>query len=413
MDLKTSETVQSLQALQQMGLACPWEFEGRSGFRLTPTKASQVAKLLQWAQSQNKPVAMTPADATLLPESLWLDCAALNQVRQHSVADFIIQVECGMTYRELLATVAPHRQTLPLSYPPSLTLGQILAEERPALQTGLRGYPRDYVLKAELATPDGQVTISGADVVKNVTGYDLAKLHIGGYHQFGVLTSVTLKLAALPETRQQWCLSPDSLNSAFTLVEQVLSSSLALSVCELFQEQDQGQWRLLIELAGDEAIVKAQASSLSGQFVGSPTVLDTRSGEALLFDLQQFPTQQTILEAAFPLSQWQGFVSQVSKQPSLGAMRIQVRPPAGLVYLFADQLPFAALRYLKEQAEAHQGFLQIRQIAPGDVTNASEAMRLYADANLPQDDAVRDLLRRLKNSYDPSNILFAPQLPLT
>lgn len=411
MDLKTSETFQSLQALQQMGLACPWEFEGRSGFRLTPTKASQVAKLLQWAQSQNKPVAMNPADATLLPESLWLDCAALNQVRQHSVADFIIQVECGMTYRELLATVAPHRQIWPLSYPPSLTIGQILAEERPALQTGLRGYPRDYVLKAEVATPDGQVTISGADVVKNVTGYDLAKLHIGGYHQFGVLTSVTLKLAALPETRQQWRFSPGSLNSAFPLVEQVLSSGLALSVCELFQ--DQGQWRLLLELTGDEAIVKAQAADLSGQFTGTPTVLDTRSGEALLFDLQTAPTQQTILEAAFPLSQWQGFVAQVSKQPSLGTLRMQVRPAAGLVYLFADRLPSAALRYIQEQTEAHQGFLQIRQIASEDVANALEATRLYADANLPQNAAVRDLLRRLKNSYDPGNILFAPQLPLT
>lgn len=410
MDLGTP-TAQSLQALQQQGLALPWEFEGSSGYRLTPNKAAQVAKLLQWAQSQNKLIALNPADAASLPEALWLDLSNLNRIRQHSVADFIIQVECGMTYRELLATVAPHRQIWPLSYPPGLTIGQILAEERPALQTGLRGYPRDYVLKAEVATPDGQVTISGADVVKNVTGYDLAKLHIGGYHQFGVLTSVTLKLAALPEARQQWRLSPDSLHQAFPLVEQVLSSGLALSVCELFQ--DQGQWRLLLELAGDEAVMKTQAALLSGQFAGSPTVLDTRSGEALLFDLQQFSTQQTILEAVFPLSQWQGFVSQVSKQTSLGALRMQVRPAAGLVYLFAEQLPSAALRYIQEQTEAHQGFLQIKQIAPSDVANALEAHKLYANYNVPQNPIVRDLLRRLKNSYDPGNILFAPQLPLT
>jgi FAD/FMN-containing dehydrogenase len=411
MDIATSSTSPGLSELQHKGLACTWEFEARSGYKLSPQTPSQVAKLLQWAQSQNQPVALCPADAALLPVPVWLDLSTLNRVRQHSVADFIIQVECGMTYRELLATVAPHRQTWPLSYPPALTIGQILAEERPALQTGLRGYPRDYVLKAEVATPDGQVTISGADVVKNVTGYDLAKLHIGGYHQFGVLTSVTLKLAALPETRQQWCVSPDSLNHAFPLVEQVLASGLTLSVCELFQEQ--GQWRLLLELAGDEAIVKAQAAILSGQLPGSPTVLDTRSGEAFLFELQQFPAQQTILEAAFPLSQWQGFVGQVSKQSSLGSIRMQVRPAAGLVSLFADQLPSAALRYIKDQAEAHQGFLQIKQIAPGDAANALEASKLYAAFNLPQNPAVRDLLRRLKNSYDPGNILFAPQLPLT
>jgi FAD/FMN-containing dehydrogenase len=393
-------------------LTLPWDFEGKVGYKLTPQTAPQVAELLQWCcDTQEKAVAFSETEAALLPEPLWLDLSALNQVRQYPVADFIIQVECGMTYRELLAVLAPHQQTWPLSYPPKLTLGQILAEERPSLETGLRGYPRDYVLKTELATPNGQITLSGADVVKNVTGYDLAKLHIGGHHAFGVLTSVTLKLTALPQTRRQWLYELESLNTAYTFLTRLINSKLPLNKCELFQQG--GQWRLLIEMAGDDPIM-AQAEDVLAQ-LGSPkpSILDTRSGQALIFELQNQSEAQTLIEVSFPLNQWQGFVTQISKQTSLGEIRLQVRPAAGLVYIHATRLPFAALRYLKEQAQPFEGVLQIMRIAKSDVTATLEATAIFTEFNLPPEPVLRHLLRDLKKSYDPKGILFTPRLPLT
>jgi FAD/FMN-containing dehydrogenase len=316
-----------------------------------------------------------------------------------------------MTYRELLAVLAPHQQTWPLSYPPNMTLGQILAEERPALETGLRGYPRDYVLKTELATPDGQITLSGADVVKNVTGYDLAKLHIGGHHAFGVLTSVTLKLTALPQTRRQWLYELESLNTAYTFLTRLINSKLPLNMCELFQQG--GQWRLLIEMAGDDPII-AQAEDILVQLGGpKPSIMDTRSGQSLIFELQNQSEAQTLIEVSFPLNQWQGFVTQISKQASLGEIRLQVRPAAGLVYIHATRLPFAALRYLKEQAQPFEGVLQIMRIAKSDVTAMLEATAIFTEFNLPPEPVLRHLLRDLKKSYDPKGILFTPRLPLT
>ncbi|WP_373533110.1 FAD-binding oxidoreductase [Vampirovibrio sp.] len=404
MDLKLSTAPQAPQ------LALPWDFAGKNGHKLTPQTAPQVAQWLQWCEAQDKPVAFSETEAALLPEPLWLDLSALNQVRQHPVADFIIQVECGMTYRELLAVVAPHQQTWPLSYPPNMSIGQILAEERPALETGLRGYPRDYVLKTELATPNGQITVSGADVVKNVTGYDLAKLHIGGHHAFGVLTSVTLKLTALPQARRQWLYELESLNSAYSFLTRLMDSKLPLNVCELFQQK--WQWFLLIEVTGDDLII-AQYEEVLAQLGGpKPSVLDTRSGQALIFELQNQLEAQTLIEVSFPLNQWQGFVTQISKQSSLGELRLQVRPAAGLVYIHATRLPFAALRYLKEQAQPFEGVLQILRIAKSDVTATSEATAIFAEFNIPPQPVLRHLLRDLKKSYDPKGILFTPRLPL-
>ena len=84
-----------------------------------------------------------------------------------------------------------------------------------------------------------------------------------------------------------------------------------------------------------------------------------------------------------------------------------------MVYIHASRLPFAALRYLKEQAQTHEGVLQIVRIAKNDVTNASEAYAIFAEFNLPDEPVLRHLLRDLKKSYDPKGVLFTPRLPLT
>src|SRR5262249_28775095 len=147
-----------------------------------------------------------------------------NRIRQHPAADFVIEVETGLTVGQLDALLVASQQFWPLSYPTDTRLIDILAEDRPALETGLRGHPRDYVLKTEIATPDGQLTVSGADVVKNVTGYDLAKLYVGGRNAFGVLTSITLKLLSRPAARQAWQLSFEASNRAFATAQAALAA---------------------------------------------------------------------------------------------------------------------------------------------------------------------------------------------
>jgi FAD/FMN-containing dehydrogenase len=54
------------------------------------------------------------------------------------------------------------------------------------------------VLGATFVTGDGRVVQAGGRVVKNVAGYDLTKLHIGGFGGFGILTELHLRLRAFP-----------------------------------------------------------------------------------------------------------------------------------------------------------------------------------------------------------------------
>jgi FAD/FMN-containing dehydrogenase len=418
--------LEAIAQLQASDLARPWEFQGESGHKLTPQSAPQVAHVLRWAQSNHSHVAVDYLDACRMPHPLWLDLSALRQIRQYPTEDFIIEVETGMTFGELEKVLAQHWQTFPLSYPAETTIAEVLSEDRPALETGLRGAFRDYVLKTELATPDGNLTISGADVVKNVTGYDLAKLYVGGRHAFGVVTSVTLKLMALPHARRHWVFTVNSLQAGCALSEKLLASQVPLSVCEIYQS-DTG-WRVLIELCGEawlmadiQALLTGTAGSSGiqpGQHWGNsqtgepPQRLKEDLGLALKAQLQAWSSEATRLEIALPLSQWTALAVLVSKQSILSQMRLQIRPAAGLVYISAPMFPSAALRYLQTEAQALGGFAQILQISSTDAATLSEAEAILAAFNLPEEPMVRRLLKDLKKGYDPQGVLHTPRLPL-
>lgn len=408
--------VNLLNELQNEGLAELWVFDNHSGYRLKPRSADEIALLLKWAQNNNQPVALSQVDASLMENPLWMDLNQLKQVRHYWPEDFAVQAETGLTFGELNTLLKPHGQTFPLNYPANMILGEVLAEDRPALETGLQGYCRDYVLKTEIAMPDGAITISGADVVKNVTGYDLAKLYVGGQNSFGVLTSVTLKLAPAPKNRQYWLYTLDSHHLACSLAEILLASSLPLSACELYKpsrKHGDPQWHLFIEVSGENwAMIEAKEQLQRFHHFPAPQVLDTQTGELWRNQLMSWPTDETVMEAALPLSDWIAFSAMISQQSSINNLRLQLRPAAGLIYISGPLFPFAALRYLKGEVQQAQGFMQILQLSRMDAALFSEATVVFAEFNLPENPILHHLLKTLKNGYDPQGILFTPRLPI-
>jgi glycolate oxidase FAD binding subunit len=135
--------------------------------------------------------------------SVVLDTTRLGRVVAHSPEDLVASVECGVRFADLQATLAAKGQRVPLDPPaaPESTVGGVLATGAfGPLRLG-HGTLRDRVIGATLVRFDGEVVSSGGMVVKNVSGYDLAKLHVGARGSLGVLVRVNLKLAPAPEGR--------------------------------------------------------------------------------------------------------------------------------------------------------------------------------------------------------------------
>ena len=61
------------------------------------------------------------------------------------------------------------------------------------------GVVKDYVLNLEVVLPDGQIIWTGANVLKNSTGYNLTQLMVGSEGTLGLVTKIVLKLIPYPK----------------------------------------------------------------------------------------------------------------------------------------------------------------------------------------------------------------------
>ncbi len=131
---------------------------------------------------------------------LIVDATALNRIVSHNAADLTLVVEAGITLAALRLALAEQSQFLGLDapLPDRATIGGILASGASGPLKWHYGSPRDLVIGMQVAQPDGRLTRSGGTVVKNVSGYDMARLHVGGLGTLGVITEVSFKLTPMP-----------------------------------------------------------------------------------------------------------------------------------------------------------------------------------------------------------------------
>ena len=134
---------------------------------------------------------------------LVVDMSDLNGVVEHNPADLTVTVQAGITMSTLQEVLSDHGQFVALDPPlPSrATLGGTLAVGLSGPLKWQYGSPRDVVIGMASAQIDGKLTRSGGQVVKNVSGYDMSRLHIGGLGTLGIIAEVSLKLTPLPSRR--------------------------------------------------------------------------------------------------------------------------------------------------------------------------------------------------------------------
>ena len=129
-----------------------------------------------------------------------LDMNGMNGVVAHNPGDLTLTVEAGITLDAVQDTLAPHGQFLALDapLPDRATVGGTLASGVSGLLRWQYGNPRDLVIGMKVAMANGAVVKSGGEVVKNVSGYDMARLHLGGLGTLGIIGEVSFKLTPLP-----------------------------------------------------------------------------------------------------------------------------------------------------------------------------------------------------------------------
>jgi len=192
------------------------------------------------------------------PADLVLDTTALSGVRAHNPSDMTVEVGAGTPLGELNALLAEHGQQValdPARVRLGATVGGLIATADSGPSALVYGTPRDLVIGATVVLADGTVARTGGHVIKNVAGYDLAKLVHGCYGTLALLAEVVLRLHPLPEASTTIRLA-GSLADAARAAGQVLASPLEPVALEW---SDGG---LLVRLAGGAAALDARAERL-------------------------------------------------------------------------------------------------------------------------------------------------------
>ena len=171
-----------------------------------PRNADELCRILAAANRERLAVAPRGGGAhlaignSLKRLDMVVDISALNRIVQHNAADLTLVVEAGIKLAALRRALAKEGQFLALDAPLSqrATIGGILASGISGPLKWHYGSARDLVIGMQVAQADGRLTRSGGQVVKNVSGYDMARLHVGGLGTLGVITEVSFKLTPMP-----------------------------------------------------------------------------------------------------------------------------------------------------------------------------------------------------------------------
>ncbi|MEY4894227.1 MAG: hypothetical protein RL751_1042, partial [Bacteroidota bacterium] len=173
---------------------------------LLPQNTQEVSEILAYCHIHNIPV--TPAGARTglsggcLPihGGVLLSSEKLNRIIEIDEKNAQVTTEPGVITEELQNAV----KAKGLFYPPdpaskgSCFIGGNIAENSGGPKAVKYGVTKDWVLNLEVVLADGTIMWTGANVVKNATGYNLTQLVVGSEGTLAFVTKIVLKLIAHP-----------------------------------------------------------------------------------------------------------------------------------------------------------------------------------------------------------------------
>jgi glycolate oxidase FAD binding subunit len=319
-----------------------------------------------------------------------LSTAGLNRIVEHNEGDLTAVLEAGVPLREAQQGFAAAGQMLALDPPgaPEATVGGVFATGDSGPLRHRYGAARDLIVGITVALPDGTVAKAGGKVIKNVAGYDLAKLFTGAFGTLGLIVQVSLRLHPRP---------PQAVTARGVSdePEQLAAAAGALAHTPLEAECLDVAWRagrgaVLVRFGGATAQRGAEAAAVALREHGCDA--DVVEDDAALWQEQrahQRSESQTVVKvSALPID--------LAK-----VLRAAAQLDGGVVGRAGLGLAWVTLPGGADAVRALRAALAPAACVVGD---APEAVRQAIDPWDAQRAEPLSLLRRVKERFDPSGV---------
>ncbi|WP_129669274.1 FAD-binding oxidoreductase [Phytoactinopolyspora endophytica] len=249
-----------------------------------PTSVAGVSAVLREAHAQGLVTVPRGAGTALgwgsPPErvDMILDITRLDRLIEHEAGDLVVVAEAGLPLHSLQNEVGRAGQELVADVPPERlaagsTVGGTLATAPSGPRRLQRLALRDLVLGATVVLADGTVATSGGKVVKNVAGYDLAKLVTGSFGTLGVIVRAAFRLHPVQPARAV-VLRTGPMEEVATLARQIVASQLAPAAVEIDRPADSDEATVAVLLEGAAEAVRSRTEEatalLDGELASPP-----------------------------------------------------------------------------------------------------------------------------------------------
>jgi len=249
----------------------------------------------------------------------------------------------------------------------------------------------DAILGLEVVGGDGVASKCGGRVVKNVTGYDLAKLHCGSFGTFGVVTGAWLRLRPQPAVREAYRAGVAGDRESFEATRRLARLT---SVRALIWRQATGETgaEVALELGGSEEGVAHDRSVMAERLALEPIgtdeidrLRDARAAEGVAPD-------EVVLRARVLGSKCESLRREICDTGLL----VSVDPGLGVIHARGRITLPSVLLGLRARAERTGGIVTF-EVLP-------DAFRKEVDV-FGSLDGTEALVRGLKSRFDPAGIL--------
>jgi glycolate oxidase FAD binding subunit len=362
-----------------------------------PATREELAQALKGAAAESQPVRFSGGatkhdwGAAGAVDALELPTAGLDRILEHNAGDLTAVLEAGVPLARAQAAFAEEGQMLALdpADPGGATIGGVVATADSGPLRGRYGGVRDLVVGMRVALSDGTLAKSGGKVIKNVAGYDLAKVFAGSLGTLGAIVEVSVRLHPLQPNSATvigHAADPDELGRALLSVARAPLEHSGFDVAWA-----DGAGSLLIRFAGAAPRPQAELAERILSDAGVGTEIEEDDGELWAGQRARQRGEGS-----------DGAVLRVSSLPTRLPALIRASEDAGGSLVGRAALGLSWVWLPEPSREKIESLRRI--LSPSPCVVLDHPQSLEVDPWGPVDPAVVALMRRVKEHFDPAGV---------
>ena len=216
-----------------------------------PANTQEISEIIKLANDYKIPTTPIGARTGLsggalsIYEGIGLSMERLNKIIEIDEQNLQVTVEPAVITQVLRETVAEKGLFYPVdpSSMGSCWIGGNVAENSGGARAVKYGVTKDYVLNLEVVLPSGEIIWTGANTLKNSTGYNLTQLMVGSEGTLGVITKIVLKLIPKNSHNVLMMVPFYKAHEACEAVSAIFRAGITPSALE-FMERDAIDWTM-------------------------------------------------------------------------------------------------------------------------------------------------------------------------